>query len=61
MTALSHARNAKKIEKEILIEVAEELKKPIDHSKKANRHIEQAGYRIKVEKVSKKSEITKSG
>jgi len=51
----------KKAEKEGLIEVADELKKAIDHSIKANHHIEQAGYRIKNEKVSKRSKITESG
>jgi hypothetical protein len=44
----------KKAEKEGLIEVAAELKKAIDHSSKANHHIEQAGCRIKNEKVSKR-------
>ena len=37
------------------------MKKAIDHGKKANRHIEQAGYRIKDETVSKRSKITGSG
>jgi len=50
----------KKAENEGLIGVVDELKKAIDHSKKANRHIEQAGFRIKDEKVSKRSEITEN-
>ena len=41
----------KKAEKEGLIEVADELKKAIEHSKKANRHIEQADSRLKDEKA----------
>jgi len=36
-----------KVKKEGLIENADELKKTIDHSKKANRHLEQAGHQIK--------------
>ena len=37
----------KKAEKEGLMEVADELKKAIDHAKKANHHIEQASLRLK--------------
>jgi|GEM_PF-975923 hypothetical protein len=37
----------KKVEKEGLLSIADELKKTIDHSKKANRHLEQAGYQLR--------------
>ena len=51
----------KKAEKEGLIEVADELTTAIEHSKKANRHIEQANSRLKNEKAVNREKIIDTG
>jgi tRNA-Thr(GGU) m(6)t(6)A37 methyltransferase TsaA len=51
----------KKAEKEGLIEVAAELTTAIEHSKNANRHIEQANLHLKNKKVVNREKIINTG